>query len=98
MSGGALDYVYSRLEDIVPLIPGDTPERRAFKKHLIVVARALKAIEWNMSGDGDDEEPALIRRLIGFKGIIASEVEEAKVVVIQLQDLLTRAKNEFTQD
>ena len=57
MSGGSYDYVYSKIEDII--INSSTPERIAFQKHLKLVAKAMKDIEWVDSCDkspGDESE------------------------------------------
>lgn len=88
MSGGALDYMYCKLEDVIWKIPSDTPERRAFKAHLATVVPVLRAIEYNMSGDGDDAEIPLIRGLLGTGKIIESQVEEAKRVMAELKQML----------
>ena len=58
MSGGSMNYLYSKLE-YEANFREDTPERRAFAKHLKLVAKALHDIEWVESGDygpGDDAE------------------------------------------
>ena len=58
MSGGSMNYLYRKLlwesdfEDTTEL-------RKEFRMHLVVVAAALKAIEWVDSGDmspGDEDE------------------------------------------
>jgi hypothetical protein len=70
MSGGSYDYAYGHLDTFAESMRGHggcgdyaAPPalREAFRAHLRLVARAMRAIEWNDSGDGDDEEPALIR-------------------------------------
>lgn len=63
MSGGSMDYLYIKVEDAS--FREDTPLRRAFRSHLIKLAAALQAIEWNDSGDGDDREEELIREVLG---------------------------------
>lgn len=63
MSGGSMDYLYSRVKDAT--FKENTILRRAFRAHLNLVARTLKAIEWNDSGDGDDEEEELICACLG---------------------------------
>lgn len=53
-----MNYLYSKLE-YEANFREDTPERRAFAKHLKLVAKALHDIEWVESGDygpGDDAE------------------------------------------
>lgn len=74
MSGGSYDYAYCKIHDLASSIKLEggcgegycaPPElRRRFKKHLDDVAEAARAIEWNDSGDGDDEEAAKILRCL----------------------------------
>ena len=57
MSGGSMDCLYAKVEWAEFI--DNTPERVAFRKHLNLVAKALKDIEWVDSGDlirGDDSE------------------------------------------
>lgn len=54
MSGGSMDYLYSKVEGA--RFELNTPLRRAFKSHLGRVAKALRAIEWEDSGDTGREE------------------------------------------
>lgn len=61
MSGGSLDYVFRKVEDAADSITHSSgcqsPRHKAFAKHLRLVARALKDVEWVLSGDsstGDD--------------------------------------------
>lgn len=57
MSGGSMNYLYSKIE--YAEFPTDTPEREAFAKHLKFVAKALHDIEWVDSADygpGDENE------------------------------------------
>ncbi len=39
--------------------------RRAFCAHLVLVAAAMRAIEWNDSGDGAPDEGTLLRQCLG---------------------------------
>tara|TARA_R110000868_G_scaffold336554_2_gene597462 strand:- start:929 stop:1219 length:291 start_codon:yes stop_codon:yes gene_type:complete len=60
MSGGSMDYLCYKLDDVS--FDLSTPERRAFKKHLELVSKALHDIEWVDSGDyatGDEVEAIL---------------------------------------
>lgn len=70
MSGGSYDYAYARLDDFAEAMRGTggcgddaAPPalREAFREHLKLVARAMRAIEWNDSHDGDADESTLIR-------------------------------------
>lgn len=54
MSGGSMDYLYILVRDAA--FHTHSPERKAFREHLTLVASALRSIEWNDSGDGDDQE------------------------------------------
>lgn len=77
MSGGSMNYLYSKLEYDANFRL-DTPERRAFKKHLGLVARALHDIEWVESGDygpGDDTEA--IRACLGSGAVLEAVIEAA---------------------
>ena len=61
MSGGSLDYIYHKVEDVAQTLSDakNTPLQRAFGEHLFKIAKALHDVEWVMSGDygnGDDEK------------------------------------------
>jgi hypothetical protein len=61
MSGGSMNYLYSKLEWGADFEP-NTPERVAFAEHLKLVIKALHDIEWVDSGDygpGDETEAIL---------------------------------------
>lgn len=93
MSGGSLNYLYSQVEDAAMKIyahyghigtPGDDNNRyvskgAAFAKLLFQVSKALKDIEWDMSGDGSDWKE--VDKLI-------SPREEAAAVADHLASLL----------
>ena len=77
MSGGTMNYLYSKLEHEATFT-ADTPERRAFAKHLKLVAKALHDIEWVDSGDygpGDDTEA--IRACLSSGATLEAAVEAA---------------------
>lgn len=68
MSGGSLDYVYHKVEDVAITLHNkeNTPLQRALGVHLLKVAKALHDVEWVMSGDysnGDDERA--IKEVLG---------------------------------
>jgi hypothetical protein len=74
MSGGEYGYAFLQLEQFEGKIPVKgcqdcaSPElRQAFKDHLSLVVEAMKAIEWNDSGDADDKEEMLIKQCLGIK-------------------------------
>ena len=92
MSGGSLDYAYSKVEDAASSIPGDTIERIAFRAHLLRVAKALKAVEWNLSGDGDDQETELIRVCLAPKEVLRMTIVEADRLLDTLRKEISRAR------
>jgi hypothetical protein len=59
MSGGSYGYAFHHVEDVADrLRESEDPLRRAFAKHLDLVARAMHDVEWVDShdyGPGDDE-------------------------------------------
>ncbi len=65
MSGGSMDYLYAKVQDAQFL--ETTQLRVAFRLHLQRVAKAMRAIEWNDSGDGDYREDALIEAVLGIE-------------------------------
>ena len=84
MSGGAYGYAYQRVIDFASGLAEDgqcdaVPPalRRAFAEHCLAVAMAMKACEYNDSGDGDSRERELIEEVLS-KGAIASIEATAK--------------------
>jgi hypothetical protein len=73
MSGGHYNYAYRKVEQFMEDLEirsmvfdegidsyVDYDLRQRFKEHLEKVAAAMRAIEWNDSGDGAKHEKALI--------------------------------------
>lgn len=96
MSGGALDYVYSRVEEAArTLRNSDDAVHKAFAKHLFKVANALHEAEWVLSDDsgpGDDHEAILA--VITPRDVLASMIDDAEQTQAQLQKWIIRAKGE----
>lgn len=64
MSGGSMDYLSFKVEQAE--FEENTPLRKAFRKHLKLVADALHEIEWADSGDtspGEHDEKAIMKCL-----------------------------------
>lgn len=76
MSGGRYNYAYWKVEDFADELAVDSELgcgkalRTRFAEHCQLVARAMRACEWNDSGDGDDEEESLIRRVLCLKDVV----------------------------
>ena len=93
MSGGSMNYLYSKLE-YEANFREDTPERRAFAKHLKLVAKALHDIEWVDSGDkapGDDANA--IRACLSDGATLDAAVEAAHEARKALTAELERARS-----
>jgi hypothetical protein len=92
MSGGSMNYIYSKLE-YEANFRQDTPERRAFAKHLELVIKALHDIEWVDSGDyRPGDENAAIRACLGDAVMLAAVLEMATEAVATLQAEIDRAE------
>ena len=91
MSGGSLEYLYSKVEEAANSI-GGSPLHNAFAAHLHLVSKALHDVEWVMSCDyvpGDDE--ASIRKCIAPDAEINAAVKAAEVARKNLDDAIHRA-------
>jgi len=89
MSGGSMDYLYSRVSDAEFKI--NTIERKAFAKHLKLIAEALHDIEWVDSGDyGEGDENAAIRACLESGVLLETAVEEADTAGKNLRAELER--------
>ena len=93
MSGGSWDYAYSRFEDVAMRLAGSTSvKRRALSVKVRDVAAAMKAIEWNDSGDGASDEPALIMVALGgsadvaMRAAVRSMLEDLRVEIEGLDE------------
>lgn len=90
MSGGSMNYLYSQVQHAE--FPLTTPERRAFAKHLKLVAKALHDIEWVDSGDyGPGDETESIRTCVSEATALESAIEHAHEALKELQQELERA-------
>ena len=85
MSGGSLDYLYSKIENHIYRITQFGQEHKnakwlAFSKHLLLVSKALKECEWTISGDNspDGADEAISQVITNYN--------ELKAVKEELQD------------
>lgn len=95
MSGGSLDYVYTKISDAAYTIEHreSTPLQRAFAAHLRKVAEALHDLEWVYSGDRiDGDEVEAIRNVITPADELQSALSEAKLAQVALEDCIARAE------
>lgn len=91
MGGGSMGYLYAHVRDVT--FTESTPERRAFRKHLRLVADALRYIEWADSGDhpSDSEEVAVITACLGDARILEQLIVEAREAAAALAAALAKA-------
>jgi len=81
MSGGSMNYLFSKLEYEADF-ETDTPERIAFAEHLKLVAKALHDIEWVDSCDyGVGDENEAIRACLAGGAKLRAAAEEARRVL-----------------
>jgi len=100
MSGGSYDYLSFKIDDMADCIPLHSScdnhvrasLRAAFKKHLHLVAEACHAIEWNDSGDGDDDEIAKIEACLPRDAELRAAIEEAETTLASLTAAIERAR------
>lgn len=91
MSGGSLDYVFTRLDDAIDIIKSRAtlPEHRAFARHLADVSTALHDLEWVWSGDcGDGDELPALKKVVSPRMMQETGVEELKRAITDGQRIL----------
>jgi hypothetical protein len=95
MSGGSYDYAFGKIEDLAGQIRTTTPLRKAFRTHLLKVAKACHDIEWVDSCDyGAGDEDEAIRSCLGVDGpalVLAEAVAEAMRVKAELDAAIITA-------
>ena len=91
MSGGSLNYAYHKVEEAADSIRArsNTPLHRAFAQHLLLVAYAMRDIEWVFSGDRAPGEEAETIKLCLAPGIeLEQALHETHEIVERLGHLL----------
>jgi len=95
MSGGSLDYAFMRVQEIADSVlqKSENAHHRAFGKHLSKISKALKDLEWVLSGDSaEGEEIEAINNVLPLSCELESVVEDAKVVLSDLTRILNKVK------
>ena len=95
MSGGSLEYAYSRIECIADEVSrrAECPEHKAFAKHLYKVSKALHDLEWVWSGDCSEGDIESIMEVINPIDVLESTLIEAKVVLFELDRTIKEAES-----
>lgn len=87
MSGGSMDHLYAKIDTATFRL--STTRRRAFKAHLQKVSEALRAIEWEDSGDsGEEETEKAIKAVLTPGHVLEQLVSDANQVVADINDFL----------
>ena len=99
MSGGRYEYVYQRIDALageIRLVGGchaaPPHVREALKSHLLELALALKAVEWNDSGDGDEGEEKLLRELLSPGAPLEAARQQAEEAAERLNAEIERSR------
>ncbi len=95
MSGGSYQYAYGRVEDMARSLQGrhESPLRRAFARHLELVAKAMHDAEWVDSSDyGPGDDDAAIRLVLSPGAELEAAISMAEDARAALEDALARAK------
>lgn len=92
MSGGSMDYLFSTIECRMNFHQ-DTPERKAFAKHMELVCAALHDIEWVDSCDyAPGNENAAILKCINHDSVLLAAIETAKDTLEKLEAAIVKAE------
>ncbi len=90
MSGGSFQYLYSKIEDAAQTLSADqNPTRKAFGKHLYLIAEAMHDIEWVDSCDyGPGDEMNAIMKCIDKQDILLCLIEDGKNIIKEINELI----------
>lgn len=95
MSGGSLDYIYSKLEYATDQICIKSRDYRheAFVNHLRKVSKALKDLEWVLSGDmSPGDEFGSIEAVLQPGDELRAAIDQAERASKDLRYALNKAK------
>ena len=91
MSGGSLDYICYKLDDVIDIVESraKTALQKAFAAHLRDVSKALHDLEWVFSCDySDGDEVEALSKVVNKKMELEVATNEARIALKQLQDVL----------
>lgn len=97
MSGGSYNYAYRHIDEIADkLVNSKSALRRAFGRHLQLVAKACHDIEWVDSCDyGEGDDVLAINAALGHTGpglVLSEIVAQAEAVRDELDKAIREAK------
>lgn len=92
MSGGSWEYLGFRIMEAANrLLDEKCKTRKAFGKHMLLIAEAIHDIEWVDSGDkgrGDDIDS--IMKCITPQEVLNCRIEDAKNTITELQNVIDK--------
>ena len=104
MNGGAYNYAYRTVRDLADEMAIDggldaAPPvmRHALRAHLEDLAKVLRAVEWNDSGDGDPDEERLILELLSPTDVLRSALMIADSAKQGLDTAIQLAREELAK-
>lgn len=96
MSGGSYDYAFTKVADMAKdhrLWKSPCAYRRAFATHLLKVSAAMRAVEWEDSGDTSLEDTEKeIMEVISVQDILQEVILEARAIRKELDSVLKKAE------
>ena len=94
MSGGSMNYLYTRVQDVADLLSASSDlHRRAFGQHLNLVAKALHDIEWVDSADcGPGDEIDAIEACVSPRDRLDVGIQIAEAALEGLRKQLANIK------
>lgn len=93
MSGGSLDYAYSKIEDLAAAVNARAQNalHRAFAYHLAKVAKAAQELEWVLSDDSSPgDEADAIRAVVSPQEELDVARAAAEQALKDLEECLER--------
>jgi hypothetical protein len=93
MSGGSANYLYEKLEAGIDNFYYNTPIRKAFRAHLLLVIDALHDMEWVDSCDySDGMDTEAIMKCITQSDVLEAAIADAKEAMSELKALIDVAE------
>ena len=94
MSGGRYEYCYARVENMAMNMWGKetVPLRKAFALHLLKVAKAMRDVEWEDSGDGAVWE-ASVRDVLSPGAEVEAATETIQQAIASANEAMRRLKD-----
>lgn len=96
MSGGSYQYAYRTVEDFAEKLTrySTSSYRKAFGKHLFLIAKAMHDIEWCESGDmSEPADKDAIMKCIDKQDVLQACIQDADKIMNELRNTIAEAKD-----